>query len=268
MKRIAKALAWIVATLLLLVVTTLAVVLYTPWGTRTALRFALDRYDGAVPGSLAVGDIAGTLGGRLVLDDVALWDREDNPLIAIAHLELELRLVDLLHATVGFDRFAVAQLHVWVGGERAAFGDLGPEGPPKPKPEGKVGPDLPIGFAGPLAVDGLAIHQWTDDGELVDIIAHGGIAGSLESHGRDATLLVDSLWAVLPQATVAGLSATITWSDPEVRIDDLVVLSDRGVVHRGALGFDAYTQTGDASLGVVVDLAAIVPRSQLPVHGP
>ncbi len=269
LRRIGIGLGVTIGVVLALVLGALAIVLWTPWGTRTALTFALERYDGAVPGGISVAEIHGTLGGELVLDGLELHDGDENPLIAAAHVELELRLAELVGMTVGFDRLAVDGLEVWIGGERARFGDLGPDTPPKPKPEGMVGPDLPIGFSGALVVEDLVIHQWKPDGQLVQLVG-GRIDAALVSHGREAELRVNALTAMLgaPELTVAGASMTVRWADPEVRIEELVALTNRGIVQRADVGFDAFTQTGDADIAALVDVAALAPESQLPLLGP
>jgi autotransporter translocation and assembly factor TamB len=262
--------AWLVGLVLLLVITALLVVLYTPWGTRTALSFALDRYDAMIPGAVAVDGIDGTLGGTLIIDALALSDSQDNPLVAVTDLRLQLRLADLVHLTVGFDELAVGGLELWFGAERANFGDLGPPGDPKPKPDGMVGPDIPIGFLGPLALDGIVMHRNLVEGGDEVLLAVPLLRAKLDSKGRAATVQIDGLAAVMnaPPLVVAGMTGTVQWNDPEIRIAELVVLSDRGIVTHADLGFDAYQQTGDAELGALVDIAGLAPKSQLPIHGP
>ncbi|MBC8071282.1 MAG: hypothetical protein IAG13_23355, partial [Deltaproteobacteria bacterium] len=268
-KGLAKALAWLVGSVLLLVVLVLVVVLYTPWGTRTALGFALDFYDDMIPGAVAVEGIDGTLGGTLVIDALTLSDAEDNPLVDVRALRLQLRLADLVHLTVGFDELALGGLEIWFGGDRAAFGDLGPPGPAKPKPEGMVGPDLPIGFLGPLAIDGIVVHRNLLEGGDEVLVAVPQLRARLDSKGRAAALQLDGVTAILDSASlaIAGLTGAVHWDDPNIRIDDLVVLSNRGVITHADLGFDAYQQTGDVDLAALIDIAGLAPDSKLPIHG-
>lgn len=267
--RIVKGLAWFIGSVLVLVLVAVAVVLWTPWGTRTTLAFAVDEYDGAIPGTASVGSIGGTLGGTLELEDVALGDRNDNPLVSIGALRLSLRLGGLFSRTLAFHDLTVDGLEVWAGGDRAQFGDLGPEGEPTPKPEGMTGPDLPLGFEGPLAIDGVVFHLHDTEGGTADLLTHGSVRAALHSRGREATLRIDALSGLLgnPELAIAGLSGTLRWTDPEVRLDDLLVVTDRAMVHHGALGFDTYTQMGDVKLGALADVSAIAPDSKLPIFG-
>ena len=156
--RIAKGLGWLVGTIVLLVAIAVGVILWTPWGTGVALRFALARYDAAIPGAATVERIDGTLGGTLVLEGVALRDAADRPLVAIAELHLTLVLGPLVRRTLAFEALEVRGVEIWFGAEQADFGDLGPPGPSTPKPDGWVGPDLPIGFSGPIVADGVVVH--------------------------------------------------------------------------------------------------------------
>jgi autotransporter translocation and assembly factor TamB len=253
---------------LVLVVVALVVVLWTPWGTRTALTFALDRYDALVPGGIGVDAVSGTLGGTLELEALELHDRNDNPLLAAEHVRLQLRLADLVGMTLGFDELALRGLVVHIGGE-AQFGDLGPDGPPKPKIEGFVGPDMPLGFAGPVAIDGVTVLQHRDDGSTMALVDGALLRATLLSKGREAELRIDALSAVVAQNAIAvgAMNGVVTWADPVVRIDGLSMLSDRGILHETSVGLDAYQLYGDAVVHGLVDIAALAPDAELPIYG-
>ena len=269
MRRTLKGIAWTIGSVLLLVVIALAVVLWTPWGTRTALEFGLTRYDAFVPGGIGVDAVSGTLGGTLELEALELHDRNDNPLVTAQHVHLELRLADLLHLTLGFDMLAVRGLVVHVGGEAAQFADLGPDTPSKPKPPGFVGPDLPLGFDGVVAIDGITIWRHAEDGTVAPLVDGALLRAALWSNGREAELRIDALSAVVADKAlaVAAMNGTVTWADPEVRIDGLSVLSDRGMLRETSVAFDAHRMYGSAIVHGLVDVAQLAPDSKLPIHG-
>ncbi len=269
-RRALQVVAGTLAAAVLLVVTVVAVVLWTPWGTRTAIGFALARYDAGVAGSVSVATIDGTLGGTLELGLVALTDGGGNPLIVAEQLRLALQLPALLTRTVAFDELSIAGLVVHIGGDQARFADLGPDTPPEPKPAGMVGPELPIGFDGPLTIDGLEILQHLPDGTQVPLVQRAVLRATLHSRGREATARVEAFSALVgarPDVTIASLTGTVTWRDPEVRIEGLTMLSDRGIVQQADLGFDADLQRGDAIVRAVIDVANLAPDTQLPIHG-
>lgn len=264
-----KAVGWTIVSVVVLVAVVLAVVLWTPWGTRTALSIGLDRYDALVPGGIGVERVSGTLGGTLDLEALELHDRNDNPLITAQHVRLQARLGDLFGLTLGFDELAVQGLVVHIGGEQANFADLGPDTPPKPKPEGYVGPDMPLGFAGHVAVDGVTVVQHREDGTDLALVDAGLLRATLDSSGRDATLRIEALSGVVAEdaITVGTLQGVVTWADPVVSIEGLAMLSDRGVLRDTSVAFDAYQMSGDAIVHALVDIGALAPDTQLPVHG-
>jgi len=268
--RIAKGLGWLVGTIVLLVAIAVGVILWTPWGTGVALRFALARYDAAIPGAATVERIDGTLGGTLVLEGVALRDAADRPLVAIAELHLTLVLGPLVRRTLAFEALEVRGVEIWFGAEQADFGDLGPPGPSTPKPDGWVGPDLPIGFSGPIVADGVVVHRNLEQGDPEVLVDAPRLSAQLDSMGRHAELRIDGVTAILPAPglTVADATATLRWDDPEVRVVDLVAWTNLGIVERGELGFDAWLQTGDADVDASIELAAVAGGAALPIVGP
>ncbi len=269
-KGVAKGVAWLLGAIVLLVVVAIGVVLWTPWGTGVALRFALERYDAAIPGAATVERIGGTLGGTLVLEDVALRDAEDRPLVAIAELALTLELGPLVTRTLAFEALEVRGVEVWFGAEQANFADLGPPGPSQPKPDGLVGPDLPIGFSGPIVAEHVVVHRNLVQGDPEVLVDAPRLQAHLASMGRRAELRIDGVTAVLPSAAlaVADATATLRWDDPEVRVVDLVAWTNLGVVKRGELGFDAWLQTGDADVDASLEVAALAGGAALPIVGP
>lgn len=268
--RIAKGVAWFTGAVVLLVVVAVGVVLWTPWGTGAALRFALARYDAAIPGAATVERIGGTLGGTLVLEGVALRDAEDRPLVAIAELHLTLVLGPLVRRTLAFEALEVRGVEIWFGAEQANFADLGPPGPSTPKPDGWVGPDLPLGFSGPIVADGVVVRRNLEQGEPEVLVDAPRLVAQLDSMGRHAELRIDGVTAILPAPgiTVADATATLRWDDPEARVVDLVAWTNLGIVERGELGFDAWLQTGDADVDASIEVAAIAGGATLPIVGP
>ena len=99
--RVLRGLGYTLLGLTILVVAALGVVLVTPWGTRTALSFGLDRYDAMIPGSATVERIGGTLAGTLELDGLALADANGDPLVEVGSIQLDLELWYLVRLTLG-----------------------------------------------------------------------------------------------------------------------------------------------------------------------
>ncbi|MBK8716208.1 MAG: hypothetical protein IPN32_15840 [Deltaproteobacteria bacterium] len=255
-----RTLAWTTAALVVVIVAAVSVVLWTPWGTRTALHFALERYDAAIPGSVELQRVGGTIGGTLTLDGLVLRDAAEHPLVAIGHVETRLRLGALVGRVVAFDHFDATAVELHVGGGQAEFLDLAPprEEPPPPTP-GLVGPDLPIGFDGPVGVDGFTLWQHAETGDVAPLL-HGAVVHAyLRSQGREALLRIDALSGVVDVArlTVANAHGRVTWSDPRVQLDDFGALTDRGFVEHARLAVDLDREAGDAALATVIDPIAL-----------
>lgn len=255
-----RTLAWTTAALVVVIVAAVSVVLWTPWGTRTALRFALERYDAAIPGSVELQRVGGTIGGTLTLDGLVLRDAAEHPLVAIGHVETRLRLGALVGRVVAFDHFDATAVELHVGGGQAEFLDLAPprEEPPPPTP-GLVGPDLPIGFDGPVGIDAFTLWQHADTGEVAPLLHGAVVRAHLRSHGREALLRIDALSGVVDVAslTVAHAHGRVTWSDPRVQLDDFGALTDRGFVEHARVAVDLDREAGEAALATVIDPIAL-----------
>lgn len=267
--RIAKGLGWTIATVLALVIVALAVVLYTPWGTRTALTFGLGKYDAMMPGHARVDAIRGTLGGTLELDGFELADANEQPLVRVASLRVDFELTALTRVTLAFGELAAqgVEVHLWEG--QSGFGDLAPPGPEKPKEPGVAGPNMPLGLSGGVAIDGFDLVQHRIDGTEHPMVRAAILHGDLFWKGRIAEIDIASAAAIVDDAdlAVAGLSGSIDWDDPVVRVEGLTVLTNRGVVRSADLELDALALEGKVDLAAVVDVNSLAPKSNLPIYG-
>src|SRR5690349_18795992 len=267
--RIAKGLGYTIASVLGLVVLVLCVVVFTPWGTRTALSFGLDRYDAMIPGHARVDEIRGTLATTLELDGLELADANDQPLVRVAHVRVDFRLGALVRLTLAFGELAAdgVEVHLWEG--QSGFGDLAPPGPSKPKEPGTAGPNMPLGLAGGVAVDGFDLVQHRIDGTEHATVRAAILHGDLFWKGRIAEVEIASAAALVDDAdlAVAGASGSIDWDDPVVRVEGLTVLTNRGVVRHADVELDALALEGEVDLAAVVDVNSLAPKSNLPIYG-
>ncbi len=267
--RIAKGLGYTIASVLGLVVLALCVVLFTPWGTRTALSYGLGVYDGMMPGHARVAAVRGTLATTLELDGLELTDAQDQPLVRVASLVVDFDLTALVRVTLAFGELAAqgVEVHLWEG--QSGFGDLAPPGPDKPKEPGTAGPNMPLGLSGGVAIDGFDLVQHPIDGPDHATVRAAMLHGNLFWKGRIAEVDIEALSAMIDDAelAVAGASGSIDWDDPIVRVEGLTVVTNRGVVQRADVELDALALEGEVELAAVVDVNSLAPKSNLPIYG-
>ena len=255
-----RGLRWLgiaVFVLLVVLLTPISVVLFTQWGTSTALERFVSWYDDRVPAHLEVGEIEGTLGRGLTIRDLRIEDSEGHPLIEAQRARLDLTARDLVTGEVTLDELIVEGLrvHVWPPDE-PGFSDLSrPDAPPKPPGE-PPGPDLPIDVViGDLQIDDFALvrHGAERDETLV---AGAHMRGALRATGTEARLHLDALWGEVPPAdvAVAAASGRIDWDAPKVRVHRFEAVTSAGHLHR--LG--GFLEVTDRRFGVDT-MASVLP---------
>jgi autotransporter translocation and assembly factor TamB len=217
-----------IAVLLVLVAGALVFVLETDRGTRFAAEQGLRRYSASIPGSITFGRIEGRVGDTVCIHDLRLADAAGHDLVTIETVCLELRVSRLLRRAVEVDSLhaTAAVVHLWPD---ANWGDLSA---PKPEPPDALpGPDLGITLAGPVEVERFALvrHGRQGDERLVE---YAGLRGELWAEGRKATASIDELWAFVSPAEVLVVSGAVElgWDSPELTVDDLVLVTNVGVV--------------------------------------
>ena len=105
-----RVLRWLLRALAVVIIgvaVLLCWVLFTPSGTRFAVRHAMPSVNTLYPGAVEVGDTEGTLAGTLVLKDVVITTPEGEVCVRVGRLEAEVTLLALLGKRVEIRRAVV-----------------------------------------------------------------------------------------------------------------------------------------------------------------
>lgn len=141
--------AWVVGTVLLLLVLTLAGViggLQTEWGRGLVLRVLNETLTAAMGSTVRIAGLAPGFPLRLAFDELTLSDAE-GPWFVVEKFEFRWRPVELLSATVAIDTLAAERIAV------ARLPQTESQASPEPVPTGLRLPSVPID----VRVDRLAI---------------------------------------------------------------------------------------------------------------
>lgn len=276
-RRVAGWVLRIFAATLLALVGTLLFVLYTQLGTRTALRLALDWYDGAIPGDARVESIEGSLGTTLVLRGVTLRDAEAHELVAVDSLTVQVAEGRLLTGHLDVFELAAKGVRVDIPAEGPGFASLAPPAEPDeepPPPTDLLGPDLPVRISAALSLEEVEVSAAGEPLVRVD-----SLELEADADGTHATAsLSAALFVPLLDLEVASLSLAATWHDPVASIDALEIDTSQGQVDLLAARLDASTLEGSVEeLSVLADPdawshvtglpASLAPALQLSAEG-
>lgn len=244
-----------ISGLLALVVGLVALVIFTPVGTRWALRVAVGQYASAIPGRVSFAGSEGPL-SDLCLHDVRLRDAGGRPLVTMDAVCLRVRLSSLLRRHVELERVTVVEprVHLW---PESTWSDLSPPGP-EPPPTELPGPDLPVRVTGPVEVWGLAVLRHQEDGTTEALAREVGVRADVVAEGRRVHAHVAPLWGLVPpaSASIVGGRAELVWHSPVVMVEELTLLTSLGTVERLVGHLDTRTMTYAAS----IEAEAWVPR--------
>lgn len=210
--------------LVLLVVATLALALFTSTGTGLLLRAGASIYSGMIPGEVDFDDTQGALANAVTLHEVSIRDRNGNLMIDANRLELGVDVGKLFGLTIDAGLIELDGASVDLGGR---FEDLAPTGPPKPKPpRDTVGPNLPFEIIARLRGRDLEVRRGQNPLTLVRLL-------ELEfwAAGTEATVELEA-GAAVPVANldVHALSLRARWSDPSVELPVLALQTTEGDV--------------------------------------
>lgn len=237
-----RSLGWTLVAAVVVPVLLAFAILYTDVGTRVAGTRGLALYDGMIPGS-ARAEIAGSIGGTLVLRNVRLADREGGLLASSARVELSPDLGALFGGVIRVRRAALDQVVVTADG---AWGDLGPEPDPDEVPEPEppkegLGPQMPFLDVVELAISG-GIVQLRDAEPSQPLLEIDRVRTVARGDGHLARATLETALRMPAQdLDVRALSVVIQWDDPIARVVTLDVDGNFGSIDLKGAVVDAAT---------------------------
>jgi hypothetical protein len=99
---------WLLVLLLAAMVTVWAAI-ESPWTLGIVVEKVLPKVNGVVPGEVRVGAYEGSLGSRIVLDDVEVFDHEGQRAVQVARIEVDWDVWDLLAGRIDVHRVRVVR---------------------------------------------------------------------------------------------------------------------------------------------------------------
>lgn len=144
-RRVGRGLLWFGGGVVALLLTTLAVLLFSDSVARWLVQQGVAQYSGRIEGSILVERVEGDLWSGLKLQGVELRDRDDTALATIGRADLGVEMAPLLTATVRARALHVSDVSVHIpAAERAGFADLAIPSEDEAPPPSPPGPQLPI----------------------------------------------------------------------------------------------------------------------------
>lgn len=260
-----------------LVLLAVVLLLYTPLSA-VAARYGLATYDDMIAGAVDYAAVEGSLAGGLTIRDLTLSGSAGHPLVQVERVHLRISPAQLLTGAAVVDVLAVEGARVDVPhtppGAPGPFADLSPPpSPPQPEPPSTgIGPDLPLRIEAMLDVHRVTVRRQAADGAWQTAVDDAHVVVRAEAEGRTAHVEVDpQTRADVPTVPVevGGVGVVLNWDAPTLRVEDLRVQTDLGVVAAPLLTVDAERMTVDGGLWVRGRHAPLVERFGLPLdHDP
>ncbi|TPV94093.1 MAG: hypothetical protein B7733_17045 [Myxococcales bacterium FL481] len=255
-RRLARGLAWTIASAVGLAVLVVLVLAGTTWGTQLLLRNTLAIYDDMVPGQVAVEAIEGRLVSGLRLSGIRMQDAAGSSLLAGGQLEVDVDVAKALFGDAAICRVSLAHTRITLPDTGGGFDDLVPPGdadddetPPDRDP------DLPTLVASVQITD-LEVHRATVAGEFEPVLQLAEFGLEARASGRDAHVSVH-LEADVPAAEgleIQRLELAARRRGTRLELESLAITSNRGSIEAGPTRVDVASNQGEVkSLSARID---------------
>ncbi|WP_146660997.1 hypothetical protein, partial [Enhygromyxa salina] len=254
-------LRWSVGILLGLVALVVAVLLAVAWipaVSQQVSRVALSRWDDSIPGQVLHGDMAGSIGGGLVIDDFELRDGDGRPLVRAARVVLDLDMLRLATGRVSLERALLRDVTVWADHDWSALAPT--RSRPRP-PQPGWGPDLPVELDATIELETGQVL--VDDQPRVRVeqlvLRASGV-------GRRAQAQLELAAVELPQQQlrIDTLALAGRWAAPVATLEALRLHAPLGSIRLlEPSSFDVSTRRGSVALELDGDVEAIAERLEI-----
>ncbi|MFO8072892.1 MAG: translocation/assembly module TamB domain-containing protein [Polyangia bacterium] len=228
-------------------------ILSTRWGSRIAVVEAARIYSSLIPGDVSLGASSGDLLGEWVLRDVRLRDARGDLLVEADSIRVDWSPLLIIFRIGDARRVAASgvRIHLWSDPSRGSFADLAVPGGSEQTSHG-IGPDLPLFLRVGLELSDVELVSHGDFG-IETLVCAESLAARLRAGGRRARLELAGKTIEMPGIgrRIESSQAVISWNEPKLEVEQLVLDTDLGTVRAEAARFDA--ESNELELRLVVD---------------